>query len=81
MYTHKIVNNVKIPLTAAEIAELEARDALPKTAEELNAPILAKIASLEASQARNVREAVLSGDKTRLLALEDQIKTLRAKLK
>ena len=47
----------------------------------LNAPIKVQIVALETQQHRAIREAVLSGDKTRLLALEDQIKTFRTQLK
>ena len=37
-----------------------------------------QILALEAKQPRAIREAVLSGDKTRVQALEDQIAALRA---
>lgn len=50
------------------------------SAEELNAPIKSEIVALEATQPRAVREATLTGDKTRLQAIEDQIAELRTKL-
>ena len=50
------------------------------SAEELNAPIKSEIVALEATQHRVVREATLTGDKTRLQAIEDQIAELRTKL-
>jgi hypothetical protein len=40
-----------------------------------------QIAALEATQARCVREATLTGDKTRLAALDAEISALRASLK
>lgn len=46
------------------------------TAEEIKAQIV----SLEAKQHRAIREATLTGDKTRIQAIEDQIAALRAKL-
>jgi len=45
-----------------------------------NASIVAEIASLEATQHRAVRECILTGDKTRLQALDDKIVVLRSKL-
>ena len=42
--------------------------------------VKAQIAALEATQGRAVREATLTGDKTRLQALDDQIAALRAQL-
>ena len=50
------------------------------SAEDLNAPIKAEIVALEATQHRAIREATLTGDKTRIQAIEDQIAALRAKL-
>ena len=43
-----------------------------------NVKIKAQIARLEAGHHRAIREATLTGDKTRLQAIEDQIVTLRA---
>ena len=55
MYTHKIVNGVRVDLTAQEIAELEARDAAyvepvkpAPTKEELMAQLAALSAQIQA---------------------------------
>jgi hypothetical protein len=45
-----------------------------------NATVRSKIAFLESGQARCVREAALTGDKTRLQALDTEISDLRATL-
>lgn len=45
-----------------------------------NAEIKSQIAALEASQARGVRECLLTGDKTGLQLIEDKIAALRAQL-
>ena len=42
-----------------------------------NAKVKAKIAEVEAGQARAIREATLTGDKARLQAIEDRITDLR----
>ena len=44
------------------------------------AETITKIQALESTQPRAIREAVLTGDKTRLQAIEDQIAELRTKL-
>lgn len=46
-----------------------------------NAKIKMQIAALEATQSRSIREATLTGDKTRLQALDDEIAALRGQLK
>jgi len=68
-----------IPISDAELAAL-----LAPTAEQMKeaaiSAIKGRIASLEQSQSRAVREVLLGGTTDRLAALEAQITTLRAKL-
>lgn len=54
----------------------------PPSTAELNAPILAQIAALEATQARPMREIALGDDsaKARLQAIDEQINNLRLQL-
>jgi hypothetical protein len=52
----------------------------PPSTAELNAPIMAQIAALEAGQQRAVRESVLGGANTKLKAIDDQIAALRGNL-
>ena len=49
---------------------------VPLSPEALRSIALGKVQALEAQQARAIREAVLTGDKTRLAALEKQIAEL-----
>lgn len=53
------------------------------TAAEANAPILARIAALEARQARPIREHALgvAGAKARVQAIDDDIAVLRAQIR
>ena len=46
-----------------------------------NVKVKAQIAALEAGQHRAIREATLTGDKTRLQKLDDDIAALRSQLK
>ena len=68
-----------IPISDAELAAL-----LAPTAEQMKeaaiSAIKGRIASLDQSQSRAVREVLLGGTTDRLAALEAQITTLRAKL-
>lgn len=48
--------------------------------QEQQAEIKARILALEAGQGRAIREAALTGDRTRLQAIEEQIVELRAQL-
>jgi|GEM_PF-3438614 len=78
-YDMKMVDGQLVPLTAAEIAELEARDAAD-AARAHNAALDAQIAALEATQTpRRMRDAALTeAGKTWLADLEEQIAALRA---
>lgn len=70
----------KTPMTDEEIAlHLSA----PKTTEQRNAEIYAKIAELEAKQPRALREAALGygGATDRLKAIDEEISALRADIK
>lgn len=51
-------------------------DIVPLTDEELRPRKLAQVQALESQQARTIREAVLTGDKSRLAAIEKQIAEL-----
>ena len=64
------------------IAQVEAgiKPPPPKTPEQINTEIKAQIAALEATQPRAIREAILSGDNTRLAALDADIAALRTQL-
>ena len=68
-----------IPISDAELAAL-----LAPTAEQMKeaaiSAIKGRIASLDQSQSRAVREVLLGGTTDRLAALEAQITTLRAEL-
>ncbi|HET8685171.1 MAG TPA: hypothetical protein VFM18_00745 [Methanosarcina sp.] len=70
----------KVQMTDEEI-ELHLNP--PKTAEQNNAEIYAKIAELEAKQPRALREAALGydGATDRLKSIDDEISALRAELK
>ena len=67
-----------------EIDEAPYLITTPKPQEQLdqafNAKVKAQIAALEATQDRCVREAIVSGDTTRAVALEASIAALRATL-
>jgi len=63
--------------TAQEAADYEAKR--NKTVS--NATIMMQISAFEAKQARGVREAVLTGDLTRLQGIETEIIALRLQLK
>lgn len=52
----------------------------PKTPEQISAEILAQIMALEATQPRAIREAVLTGDTSRLAAIDAEIAALRKQL-
>ena len=52
----------------------------PKTPEQISAKILAQIVALEATQPRAIREAVLTGDTSRLAAIDAEIAALRKQL-
>ena len=52
----------------------------PKTPEQISAEILAQIVALEATQPRAIREAVLTGDTSRLAAIDAEIADLRKQL-
>lgn len=65
------------PCTADELAALDAQK---PPAAAINAPILAALASIDAKTARAIREAVQTGDNTRVLSLEAEAATLRAQL-
>lgn len=60
------------------IVEMVLNNPLPANS---NAVILAQIAELEAKQARGIRECLLTGDKTGLTMIDNQIRALRAQLK
>lgn len=60
------------------IARLPAQAAWNK--QQNNVLILQQISALESRQHRAVREALLTGDKSRIQELENQIAALRAKL-
>ena len=68
-----------IPISDAELAVLRAPTA-EQVKEATISAIKGRIASLEQSQSRAVREVLLGGTTDRLAALEAQITTLRAKL-
>lgn len=70
------------PKYADLIAEVQAgiKPPLPKTLEQQRDDIKAQIAALEASQPRAIREAVLTGNNTRLAALDAEIAALRRQL-
>lgn len=69
-----------------DASDLEERDVTPEEYAQLIAPqqaktlVLAQIAALEAKQDRSVREAILTGDTTRVKAINDEIIALRAQL-
>ncbi len=67
-----------------EIDEVPYLISTPKPQEQLdqafNSKVKAQIAALEATQDRCVREAIVSGDNTRAVALEASIAALRATL-
>ena len=75
------VSAVEVPKPPAHGWDKWVNGAWVPNKDRLNATIKVQIVALETQQHRAIREAVLSGDKTRLLALEDQIKLLRAQLK
>ena len=52
----------------------------PKTPEQISAEILAQIVALEATQPRAIREAVLTGDTSRLAVIDAEIAALRKQL-
>jgi len=62
-----------VPIPIAQETEAEK-------AEAAHAQTIRDIWSLEASQARAVREAILTGDRTRLQEIDQQIAALRANL-
>jgi len=68
-----------IPISDAELAVLRAPTA-EQVKEATISAIKGRIASLEQSQSRAVREVLLGGTTDRLAALEAQITTLRAEL-
>jgi hypothetical protein len=91
----KMVDGETVPCTAEEIAEIEARDAAwaagqaERDRETHNAPILARIADLDARRLRPSAEMALAfangvapdpADVARLNALTAEIATLRAGL-
>lgn len=71
-----------LPAGCVQIPDEEAQSMQPKPDPEARtrAETITKIQALEAKQPRAIREAVLTGDKVRLQAIEDQIVELRAKL-
>jgi hypothetical protein len=66
--------------TPDEQAEIDARRAAGPTPESINAPILAALTLIDAKTPRAVREAIQTGDNSRVLALEADAATLRAQL-
>lgn len=74
----KTGEQVQIPLTEAELADIAARAPTPAQIEaERVAKIDQQIAAIEAKQVRAVREAAL-GDTTYLVMINAQIEALRA---
>jgi ribosomal protein L9 len=75
-------NGIEREATASEVAEIEARKANKATLEKEshNRAIKEKIDALEVKQARSVREAILTGDKTYLSQYNDQIIALRSQI-
>jgi hypothetical protein len=92
MYTHKMVDGEAVPLTAAEIAELEARDAAwlsgqgERDRQARNAEIMAQISELDRFIPRGLEDLidVLAVDVTTLPQVQQdrltQKKALRAQL-
>lgn len=77
----KIVDGIEVKCTAKEEKAIRdgwaAADADPAIA---NMRVIAKIEQLEATQARSVRDAILSGDMTKLKEIDDNIAVLRDQL-
>lgn len=66
--------------TLEEQAEIDARRFSIFSIEVQNAPILAALADIDKKTPRAVREAFLTGDNSRVLALENEAVVLRAQL-
>lgn len=50
------------------------------TAEQLNAPILAQLAEIDAKKIRAISDAILTQDNSKLIQLEDDAKALRSQI-
>lgn len=55
-------------------------DPPPLTAEQLNAPIYAELAAIDAKKIRAISDAILTQDNSKLIQLEDEAKALRSQL-
>lgn len=67
--------------TETEQAEIDARRAIGVLVDASNAPILAALQAIDAKTPRAVREALISGDITRVQALEEEAAELRLQLR
>ncbi len=66
--------------TPEEEAEIDMRRAAGPSLEIVNAPILNALEVIDGKTSRAVREAIKTGDNSRVLALENEAVALRAKL-
>jgi hypothetical protein len=80
---HRMKNGVAVAMSADEIAEREAEESawLDEQSKRDESEIIAKIEVLEAKSLRAMREAIISGEKTKLLEIDAKISELKAKIK
>jgi hypothetical protein len=69
------------PCTPEEQAEIDGRRAAGMTIEQHNAPLLVALLDIDARTPRAVREALITGDKSRVQALEVEATSLRLQLR
>lgn len=67
--------------TEAEQAEIDARRGAGISSDEYNAPVLVALQAIDAKTPRAVREALISGDTTRVQALEAEAEQFRLQLR
>lgn len=68
------------PCTPEEQAEINERRTAGPTVEDINEPILKALTLIDQKTPRAVREAIKTGDNSRVIALESEAAELRAKL-
>lgn len=68
------------PCTPQEQQDIDAARAAGPGIDQLNAPIMAALQAIDSKTPRAVREALITGDKSRVQALEAEAAQLRAQL-